>query len=225
MPSERYSGVFSVSILKIIAIVTMLIDHIGAFIINYEKYTLLYEVMRTVGRIAFPIFCFMLVQGFRHTRSVKKYMIRLFIFAIISEVPFDLAASSVNESMWMHQNVFFTLFIGLTALYIIEKYKQNAFAQIIVIISACTLATFLYTDYMFFGVLQIIFFYYFEKLRLCRIISIIFLNFYMGQPAGAVALVFTELYNGKRGINVKYLAYAFYPVHLLVIWLMRTYCI
>lgn len=108
------------SALKIIAIVTMLIDHIAATVIirilkfggyNDGLYQL-YRVMRNIGRIAFPIFCFLLVEGFMHTRDREKYALRLGCFAAVSEIPFDLAFNGKVLEVG-YQNVFFTLLLGL----------------------------------------------------------------------------------------------------------------
>lgn len=222
MLKDSFKGLFSGSFIKIIAIITMLIDHVAAFLINAEEYPMLYNIMRNIGRLAFPIFCFMIVEGFIHTKSVRKYLLRLFVFALVSEIPFDLASTSTLFDI-SHQNIFFTLFIGLLTLYFIDKFNKKGLLQILIIAIACTIATLLNTDYMLFGILQIVMFYYLRNIRLYRIISITFLNFYMGQPLGAAALIFTELYNGKRGINIKYFVYAFYPVHLMIIGLIKIY--
>lgn len=213
----------SITALKIVAMITMLIDHIGAFLVNSAKYPELYSCMRTVGRISFPIFCFMLVQGFIHTRNIYKYLVRILIFAFISEIPFDLA-STLNVYSPEHQNVFFTLFLGLLAVSIIDRYNTNIFAQIMTVIVTGLIAVYLCTDYIVFGVFQIVIFYFLRNNRLLRIITIALLNLYMGQIAGAFSLVFIEQYNGKHGMNIKYFAYAFYPLHLIAIWLLRVYC-
>lgn len=120
------------STLKIIAIITMLIDHIGAGVLGRllvvrgmneaadlnawidanSTLVITYQMMRFVGRLAFPIFCFLLIEGFEHTHDVKKYALRLLSFCLVSEIPFDLLFNGkILESGY--QNVFFTLFIGL----------------------------------------------------------------------------------------------------------------
>ena len=137
----------SSAMLKNIAVVTMLIDHIGAVIVarllvrnglyeamvNQEAYTAwmgqnggmygIYMAMRIIGRLAFPIYCFLLVEGFYHTRSRAKYAGRLFLFALLSEVPFDLAFS---RRMWdfSSSNVFITLLFGLLVIWGVEGIKQ-----------------------------------------------------------------------------------------------------
>ncbi len=211
----------SSSTIKIIAIISMLIDHTGAFLVDAMKYPELYEIMRTVGRIAFPIFCFTLVEGFLHTSDVKKYMMRLFAFALVSEIPFDLAVSGSYGMDWSHQNVFFTLLIGLITLYFIELNEHRKWLQLVIIFVSCVVALAMKTDYYMFGIIQIIIFYYCRYIKLHRIAFIIALNMFMGQSIGALALVFTELYNGKRGLNIKYLMYAFYPVHLMILYIIK----
>ena len=107
-PQQEKAVGLSGSTLKLIAIVTMFIDHLGvvAFETQISNYMVPYYIMRLIGRLAFPIFCFLLVEGFFHTRDVKKYALRLLVFAFISEIPFDLA---FNRQLfyWRHQNVFF----------------------------------------------------------------------------------------------------------------------
>ncbi|MBO4898744.1 MAG: hypothetical protein J5509_00480 [Lachnospiraceae bacterium] len=114
--------------LKVIAVISMIIDHIGYAILNRmpgvndpgKLISVIYMILRTIGRPAFPIFCFLLVEGFLHTRSVGKYAIRLFIFALISEIPFDLAfyGKPISNN---HQNVYFTLLIGVLVLWAFKK--------------------------------------------------------------------------------------------------------
>ncbi|NLC03985.1 MAG: TraX protein, partial [Tissierellia bacterium] len=95
----------SILILKIIALISMVIDHYGAIFQSGI------DIYRIIGRLAFPIYAFLLVEGYTHTRDVKKYGRRLLIFALVSELPFDLAF--YGKLSFTHQNIFFTLFIGL----------------------------------------------------------------------------------------------------------------
>ena len=125
------------STLKIIALVSMLIDHIAASLLTIQlqlHYTEpLYQafiVMRYfIGRLAFPIYCFLLVEGFERTKNRRKYAERLFLFALISEVPFDLAFNRCVLSLG-HQNVFFTLFAGLLAIWGIEEMEKQISAPV-----------------------------------------------------------------------------------------------
>lgn len=124
------SGI-SGSTLKLIAIFTMLIDHTAATVIlqminnGIGGQTLIdiYWVMRSIGRMAFPVFCFLLVEGFKYTHSREKYAARMFIFALISEIPFDLA---INNTVleFKSNNVFFTLLLGLLAITVLDWLKS-----------------------------------------------------------------------------------------------------
>lgn len=126
----RWNGLTS-SDLKWIAIISMLVDHFAvAIYVNMADYQFdVYRVMRGIGRIAFPIYCFLLVEGFCHTHDVKRYISRCFLFAVISEVPFDLAV----HGAWVYpegQNVFFTLAIGLCTLYAISVCERRGMSII-----------------------------------------------------------------------------------------------
>ena len=110
---------FSGSTLKIIAIISMVIDHCAYFLM--ENGTLLYNAMRCVGRIAFPVFAFLIVEGFGYTHNRKRYFAQLLVFAVISEVPWHL----LNGADGTH-NVMFTLALGVIALAVLEKLKRIA---------------------------------------------------------------------------------------------------
>lgn len=228
------------STLKIIAIVTMLIDHIGATIVENMMYlyagngqtsTVIFYilvVMRGIGRLAFPIFCFLLVEGFFHTRDVKKYILRLFLFALISEIPFDFA---FNQSIleFTSQNVFFTLFIGVLMMWTLEylkkRFEKNNIALItsiaLVVIAASLLAEFLKCDYASQGIIVILLMYVFKENRLLKAISVCFIFIYLNkfslQSLAGLAFLPISFYNGKKGLSLKYIFYAFYPVHLLIL--------
>ena len=165
------------SALKMIAIATMLIDHIAATVIirvlkfggyNDSLYQL-YRVMRNIGRIAFPIFCFLLVEGFMHTRDREKYALRLGCFAAISEIPFDLAFNGKILEVG-YQNVFFTLLLGLLTMMAYDSVmKQSRFSvwkrtglSTLAILVGMFAAEFLSTDYGALGVLCIMVFYLFR---------------------------------------------------------------
>ena len=220
------------SALKCIAIVTMLIDHIGAAVLarlliageGGEALYSLYYTTRTIGRIAFPIFCFLLVEGFEHTGNRKKYALRLLAFALISEVPFDLAfSSSVIE--YAHQNVFFTLFIGVMTMMafrvVEEKTEWNPIfrgaALVLILFAGMGVAYFMRTDYDAKGVMCIMALYIFRKMRGPQILAGC-LAFCWWELAALVAFLTIAFYNGKRGWNIKYIFYVFYPLHLLVLY-------
>lgn len=225
---------FSGSVLKCIAIITMLIDHIGATVLArflgtgdgsiflYQTYT----VMRIIGRIAFPIFCFLLVEGFEHTKDRKRYAARLLIFAVISEVPFDLAFSGKIIQL-SYQNVFFTLFIGLLTMAafqaIEQKIEWNSLVRGLlfggVLFVSMGIASWMHTDYAALGVMCIIVLYVFRKTRGAQILAGCLAFCWWELPA-LVAFIPIAFYNGKRGWNMKYIFYAFYPLHLIVLYLV-----
>lgn len=247
----------SSAVLKNIAVVTMLIDHIGAVIVirlmiqkglygamvDQEAYIAwvgqnrgmygTYMAMRIIGRFAFPIYCFLLAEGFQKTHNVKRYLGRMLLFALISEVPFDLAFSGKFWNM-QYQNVFFTLFIGLMVLAGLRLVDQRLagpetwrklagvglYAVIIVAGSALALA--LKTDYSFQGVLAITVLYLFRSHRKTQIWAgvIIFLLMDGIEMIAALSFLLIWFYNGARGRQNKYFFYFFYPAHLLVLWLI-----
>ena len=229
-PQQEKAVGLSGSTLKLIAIVTMFIDQLGvvAFETQISNYMVPYYIMRLIGRLAFPIFCFLLVEGFFHTRDVKKYALRLLVFAFISEIPFDLA---FNRQLfyWRHQNVFFTLFIGLLVIALLDHTKHvfHGFLQfvveIIVLVAGILLGQFLFTDYGAVGVLAIVFLYMFRQYKsnaLAMGISVIWLSaMNIIESPALIDILLVKFYNGKRGLNLKYVFYAFYPAHLLLLYL------
>jgi len=222
------------STLKIIAIVTMLIDHVGAVV--FERMlenggifiSILYLVTRVIGRIAFPIFCFLLVEGFIHTRSKKNYALRLLGFAIISEVPFDLATKG-HILNFGYQNVFFTLLIGFLAMWAWElaekKYGEGEQRTLygmytVVTILACALAHFMRTDYSLFGVFAILMMYNYREEKVKGLLFgtvILIINSYL-EVFALINIIFVRKYNGERGLSLKYVFYMFYPAHLLILY-------
>lgn len=207
----------------------MLIDHIGAILI--PAHSDMYLIFRSIGRLAFPLFCFLLVEGLHHTRSVKKYLIRLGIFAIISELPFDLAFSDdIRTGYLLQQNVFFTLFIGLLVIYLMglaeKKYKSNplinGLIQSSLVAIGCVLATLMHTDYMFMGILLIVAFYLFRGKKVLLAVSLFlitnFTGFYL-EGLATLSIIFILAYNGERGPKGnKYFFYVFYPAHILLLY-------
>ena len=241
--------------LKIVAVITMLIDHVGASILwryieachGYNDSVLMgiYEMMRYIGRMAFPIYCFLLVEGFLHTRSVGKYALRLGIFALISEVPFDIA---LNQKLWRpgSNNVFFTLLIGLLLIWGISKVeifyefwreKQlDAFigtlaalaVAVLMVVPALFLAELIFaSDYGMGGVLAILVLYLLRKYRLIGYVLAILVLYVFAGSSEILALIMLfplSMYDGTRGTEKgkwdKYFFYGFYPVHLLVLGLL-----
>lgn len=210
--------------LKIIGMVTMLIDHIGAFIllpwlqgghagIDFYRWELIYTTMRSIGRLAFPIFCFLIVEGFIHTRNVNKYIVRLGTFALISEIPFDLAKSDVLLE-WSHQNVMFTLLAGLLALWAI-KHIQNIPLRITLVVACLLTAELIHSDYGYLGVAVVIILYSLRDFRLFQSLAaaLAFTGSWFAMPA----FILTYFYNGEKGKLNSKLFYVFYPLHLLIL--------
>lgn len=239
--------------LKLIAVVSMLLDHIGFLLVGdgiilprletgepLGGWWILYCVLRMVGRIAFPIFCFLLVEGFVHTRDWKRYALRLAAFAAVSEIPFDLM-SSLEAVYWGAQNVFFTLLLGLLMMKALEtvearmsqgsagrlggwKLQGAGIAILVVIVLFCGAAWLLRTDYDYIGIMLIALFYWFrtDRLRLCALgfvwmsVTMRVLYFIPGLALGFLMIYF---YNGQRGKwKGKYAFYLFYPLHLMILY-------
>ena len=211
--------------LKWIAIITMLIDHLAAVLLPQTSPA--WMVMRIIGRLAFPIFVFLLVEGFHHTKDVNKYLIRLGIFALVSEVPFDLAFyGTVIE--FTHQNIFFTLFLGLACIYLMslveKKYGKNVFMTNVlngvITLTFCIIAFFLRTDYSYAGILLIAAFYLFRGNKVLQTFTLFFVSaFIIGNinVFATLAIIPIAFYNGEKGKSMKYFFYIFYPAHLLIL--------
>lgn len=201
--------------LKIIAIISMLIDHIGYVFFPEVR------ILRIIGRLAFPIFAYVLVEGFTYTRDVKKYMLRLGVFALLSEIPFDLMRRGVLFETGT-QNVFFTLFIGLLMMYLLSKAK-GIIIQYGIVAFFILVCRFLQTDYSSIGLLVIFVFYVFRerKIEKLMIIGLIFIATSGSiQIFAILALPLIALHNHEQGPKMKAFFYLFYPVHLLILYLI-----
>lgn len=218
---------FSSSTLKMIAIISMLIDHFGfavyAYLPNGNAKTL--AMLRLIGRIAFPIYCFLLVEGFFYTKNVKKYIGRMFLFAMISEVPFNMVCSGKFFDYNM-QNVFFTLTLGLIVLCFLERCKGydtiSLTKQFLVIIIGAVLSQYGEFDYHYVGILFIVMFYYLRDKNpwLRDIVGALAFSYEKTAP---LAFIPIHLYNGKRGLKLKYFFYWIYPVHLLIFGYIKMF--
>ena len=200
--------------LKWIAIISMLIDHIGAVLLPQ------YEGLRIIGRLAFPIFAYLLVEGFVYTKDVKKYLVRLGIFALISEIPFDLAFfGSVFAPS--HQNVFFELFCGILMLYLMLK-TPNKVNQILILIAMLLISDWLCMDYGSWGLLMIYACYKFREQKILKLAMLVILNLLMGytQVYAGLAVIPIAFHNRQLGPKMKMFFYAFYPAHLLILCLI-----
>lgn len=222
--------VLSGSMLKTIALLTMLIDHtafallrdVSINIITIGTHTLsLYTLMRMIGRLAFPIYCFLLVEGYRHTKSFRKYALNLFIFALIAEIPWNLI--HVNSLIYIHsQNVFFTLFLGLVGIYAVDTIDV-LWKKATALIALLLVSILLHADYGCGGFSFIVLLYLLKDNCLYQAIAGAGI---LGQYA-ACAFIPISLYNGKRGYikgYSKYIFYILYPAHMMVLWYLRFHC-
>ncbi len=203
--------------LKMIAIITMVIDHIGYIFLPVG--TTYYEIARGIGRISFPIFCFLIVQGFFHTRSHINYLIRLLIFALLSEIPFDLAFHK-TLFYWGSQNVFITLALGLFAIFCLEE-MNNRRIYVLPLILTFIIAYFSHCDYGIGGVLLICVFYITRHnpgIMILLFGLVLYLFYQPSELYGLFALIPILSYNKKRGPAAKMIFYWFYPMHLLVLY-------
>jgi len=194
----------------------MLIDHVGAVLFPENM------VLRCIGRLSFPIFCFLLTEGARYTRDIRKYMIRLGGFALISEIPYDLAfhGKVVDPG---YQNVFFTLLLGLILIYMLERSAELPL-KAVEILAVMSAADFLRTDYSFKGILLIAVFYLLRENLWLKTACAAMWNFLWNgsiQGYGALAMLPIAMYNGERGRKMKYFFYVFYPAHLIILFLVH----
>ena len=222
--------------LKLIAVCTMLIDHMG--------YTLFPGVMwlRCIGRVAFPVFCFLIAEGCVHTHDRKKYALRLLVFALLSEIPFNLMT---GRAVWnpYDQNVLWTLLLGAAVCWIMDGVLKRRTAPAFVLTGAAMVAAFwllevFCTDYGGWGMLLVAMFYgvrrapYGQAAKMAaQAVGLAF--FCIGVMGGVTielwaltALVPIWLYNGQRGFShkaVQYGFYAFYPLHILILSLIALY--
>lgn len=247
-------GISGVS-LKMIAVITMFIDHFavtvgermlydipaGQFLFVDEHWMLcyrIYRIMRGIGRMAFPIYCFLLVEGFHYTKNARKYFARLFCFALLSEIPFDLALNG-KVLEFSSNNVFWTLAIGLAGMMAIRFLNEHAVittqkkairyflylargtAMLAIVLFSMGIAEFfLCTDYGASGVAAILIIYLLRKYPEWGFGAAVVLLGLLSSSleyAALLMLVPIHYYNGTRGRQAKYFFYAFYPAHLLVL--------
>ncbi|MEG1426661.1 MAG: TraX family protein [Oscillospiraceae bacterium] len=228
------------TVLKIIALATMVFDHVGAVFFPEVEW------IRMVGRISFPLFAFLLVQGFVKTRSRPKYMVRLAVFALLSEVPYDLLFSRTYLN-WHSQSIMLELFCGFCMLQFVESaiQKKNP-AWLLGAAAMAGAAQFLSASYGLYGMALLLAFYLFRHYRGADALALLGLTylFYgvtnfgvsvgdyhfmllskntlqLFAMAASVPLVF---YNGKKGRHsMKWLFYFVYPLHLLLLWVIRYF--
>lgn len=205
------------SALKLIAMAAMVIDHVALiFFCNNPEHTTIYELMRTIGRISYPVFAFLVVEGYLHTHDFGRYAKRLLYFAIVSEIPWQLINHDGSH------NVLFTLLAGLFVLYMIEHWHTTNINISLFAIITGVLLIYFHTDYDWRGLLLILIFYLFKKDPLFQtVFGILVMSFY-GFTGALLAFMVINAYNGHRGFIQgdlgKHLVYLFYPCHLLLLW-------
>lgn len=198
----------------------MIIDHTGIVFFPDNMH------LRIIGRISFILYAFMLAEGVHHTRNIDKYINRLFIWAIISEVPFDLAIhSSIFD--WSKQNIFFLLFLAVLSL---KYYKstENVFYKTIIISLTMAVAHVLKLDYSWYGIAVIYTFYILKNLNvkyfatgvLSLLASLKIFAFQLFAPIGFIPIL---LYNGKVGKPTGRIYYSYYAMHLLLFAMIKAY--
>lgn len=220
--------------LKIIACISMLIDHTGHILFPHTK------ILGYIGRLAFPIFAFQITEGYIHTKNVKKYLLRLLLLAIISQIPFSLAFQKDE----LYLNTVFTLFLGLLGLTI---YNKNKIIGILYIIIATIMTSFINFDYGKIGIILIFCFYIFRDKKALLISSFLILftylywmhiseyktyywtterlvDYYIPYYVSTLfAIPLLLKYNRKEGPKIKNFYYIFYPVHLLVLVIIKYF--
>lgn len=215
------------SALKVMAVLSMVADHSAYYFL--EENTVVYGVMRCFGRIAFPVFALLVAEGYAHTRNRMRYFLSLLAFASVSEIPWCL----LNGADGTH-NVMFTLTLGVAAMAVFDRLKEHKAVAFASILLAATASAILGLDYGWRGILMIFLFHLFRNLHCCqrtdrqgrRLFQLTFtfpFMAYYGIIGALLACSIIFLYDGTRGFIkgnlAKYGFYAFYPLHLTVIWM------
>lgn len=242
---EKKQIAITSNVLHVLAMAFMLCDHLWGTVIPGNDW------LTCIGRISFPIFAFMIVEGYFHTRNFKKYMLRLLIFAVISEVPFNLAMGS-SVFYPIHQNVLWSFLISLGLIHWNEKIKakQKLWLRILIgcvtVLIGCVVGLVTMVDYYHAGILTVLVFYFFRQKKwwsyLGQLAGLWYINmeilggfgyevqlfgkefFFVRQGLALLALIPIWLYRGKQGYRSKWLQYgyyAFYPLHLLILGLIK----
>ena len=237
----------SAAALHIIAMTFMLMDHLWATLLPAQEW------LTCVGRLAFPIFAFMTVEGYFHTHDLRKYLRRMLVFALLSEIPFDL----MYGGTWfypVHQNVIWTLLLGLLGIHLMEKARKKqklalyVLTVLLVVVLGAVLGTLGMVDYYGAGVLTMFVFYLFRGRKwwcfLGQLLALYWVNVELlsglmyqvnilgteielcQQGIALLALIPIWIYRGRQGYHSRtfqYACYAFYPVHMLVIVMVLNF--
>ena len=218
------------AVLKYIAFISMFIDHFNKAIItpklNYqEPLVTISTTPDIIGRIAFPIFAFMIVEGFYKTKSRGKYLRNLLIFAIISEIPYDMFQSKVSVNN-RSQNIMWALALGLLTLIIVDKLKEKInnkytwlILSILIVGVNAIIATLLSFDYDYYSIIIIFILYLFYDKRLVG--SLVSYLVIIKEVYAILGFAVINFYNGEKGRQNGLFNYLFYPIHLLILGLCR----
>lgn len=216
--------------LKYIAMFSMLLDHVNKALLypnlNNSALLLLSDILDILGRIAYPIFLFFLVEGFFKTKNRAKYLGSLLVFAVISEVPFDLFSTRTFFEPNMN-NILFTFAMVLSMLWVIDFLKTRLpkavwyFVSILIVAVMCLVSMLTSVDYEYHAILGGYFFYIFHRTYPLSI-PFAFASMYK-EPWALLGFAFTLTYNGERGKQNKWINYAFYPLHLFLLGLLRLW--
>ena len=230
--------------LKIIAIIAMLIDHLAHIVVYLpvepSLRTVIAVIMNSIGRITMPIMCFFIAEGYNNTRDIRKYLTRLFVFAIISQIPYYIFGidampqtfrSFVGANVY-GLNVIYTLFMGLAALTIVKSDRLNFVFKVIG--AGCAIYLTKHSDWRYFGVLWVLIFGLFRgnlKVQMIAFALTAILRCYLNFTSSAMsfflqlctvlAVPLLCMYNGQLGKKSKYGFYIFYPLHLLILGIIK----
>ena len=229
---KRKYQILSNSMLKVFAVITMLIDHTAVvFRSRFNDVFLLfssfsmtyYELMRFIGRWSFPVYAFLITEGFLHTRNRRMYGLRLLLFAFLSEIPWNLEHTGILY--YEKQNVFFTLFLGYVGLCMIEKLekREDELKHEILLLFLLLISFVLNADYGYIGFAFILVMYLLRKSLICQAIIGSCLSSSHWKIVPSFALI--SLYNGKRGFIrnrfLQLLFYSIYPLHMLLFYFIK----
>ncbi len=229
--------------LKIIALITMFIDHIGYVIFPNHFW------LRYIGRIAFPIYVFLISEGLKKTSNIKKYLRNLLILALISELFYDLCFNK-NINFFYKTNTVYTLFISSLSIYLYNKNSDNIIKYLSLLLGL-SISHILKTDYDILGVLLIFIFYFLHNKYEYLIYGIIWVNIkYLSNISYILQYIFNKniylsniyiinslglylftivpfliimFYNNKKGNSLKYIFYILYPLHLFILCIIKLF--
>lgn len=229
--------------LKIIALITMFIDHIGYVIFPNHFW------LRYIGRIAFPIYAFLISEGLKKTSNIKKYLINLLMLAVTSEIFYDLCFNK-NISLFYKTNTVYTLFIASLSIYLYNK-NYNNITKYLSLLLGLSISYILKTDYDILGVLLIFIFYFLHNKYQYLIYGIIWVNIkYLSNISYILQYIFNKniylpniyvinslglylftivpfliimFYNNKKGKNLKYTFYVLYLLHLFILYIIKLF--